>query len=125
MANETEIVEVRLPLLPEGYRYTGEYREAQQGEYINPHGDVFRWQVGSESEDTHHIIEKVKWKPRTGEVFYIVTDTGRVRELHYLEDSVGEIANLVEAGNYFKTYELARNAAIAYKIMLKGCDHDL
>jgi hypothetical protein len=125
MDNETEIVEVRLPLLPKGYRYTGEYRQAVKGDILYQAGYITRWEGVTSSSRYHHMIEKIKWVPRTGEVFYIVTDTGRVRELHYLEDSIGEIVNLVEAGNYFKTKELAMKASRAVSIVLKGCDHDL
>lgn len=60
MANETEVVEVRLPILPKGYRYTGEYRYAQQGELIMPRNDVFPWERVVESDYLHHIIEKIE-----------------------------------------------------------------
>lgn len=124
MANETEIVEVRLPLLPEGYRYTGEYREAQQGEYINPRGDVFRWQVGSESEDTHHIIEKIKWVPHIGDNFFMVASTGGVDEVHFHNSNEVFVTGLIEAGNYFKTSHLAKETAALYKVFLTGRAHE-
>jgi len=63
MATELEIVEVRLPLLPKGYRYTGEYRSAVKGEYVNPRGNVVEWISLNDTDKKYHIIEKIKGLP--------------------------------------------------------------
>jgi len=124
MANETEIVEVRLPILPKGYRYTGEYRYAVKGDYVNPRGNIIEWISRHDTDNKYHVIEKIEWVPRKGEVFYIVTDTCTVREVYYLEDVVDEMEKLIEVGNYFKTQRLARSAADAMKAMFKELPHE-
>lgn len=124
MANETEVVEVRLPILPKGYRYTGEYRYAQQGELIMPRNDVFPWERVVESDYLHHIIEKIEWVPCLDEKFWTIDAVGDVIETECCRGLSHILTGLIEAGNYFKTYEIARNAAIAYRMMLKGCRHE-
>ena len=122
MANETEIVEVRLPILPKGYRYTGEYRYAQQGELIMPRDDVFPWERVVESDCLHHIIEKIKWVPRLDEPFFYIDYTGDIKEVSLVSQS--SINSFVGAGNYFKTRGLAQNAADAMKAMFKELPHE-
>ena len=124
MANETEIVEVRLPLLPKGYRYTGEYRHATEGEYIHLAQGMIVWEKSYDTVELYHIIEKIKWVPSIGESFFIITDTCDVRELFFRQDLQGEVIKLVNAGNYFKTYELAKETADIQKTFLTGRIHE-
>lgn len=122
METETEIVEVRLPTLPKGYRYTGEYRYAKWDEYylIN---DSFleQWDKECESDYTHHIVEKIEWVPQPGETFYIVDELGTV----YSDLAHGKrLIKLIKRGNYFKTEALAEEAAVKMGYLLKECSHD-
>jgi hypothetical protein len=124
MANETEIVEVRLPLLPKGYRYTGEYRYAQQGDLIMPRNDVFPWVMTAESDCLHHIIEKIEWVPSYGETFFTVSRIGVTHEILFHENHKDHIKDVIESGNYFRTQRLARNASDAMKAMFKELPHE-
>ena len=122
MANETEIVEVRLPLLPKGYRYTGEYRYATEGEYIHLAQGMIVWDKEYDTVEVYHIIEKIEWVPSVDETFFCVSYTADAQ--HMTVGSQMPLDIFIEAGNYFKTQRLARNAADAMKAMFKELPHE-
>lgn len=121
LKSETEIVEVRLPLLPSKYRYTGEYKCAELNDYIMvSKGVLEHWEVESESAYPHHIIEKIEWVPQPGETFYIVDVFMDVCEIVHSESSL----RLIRGGNYFKTIDLAEAALVKVTECLKESVHD-
>ena len=124
MANETEIVEVRLPMLPKGYRYTGEYRYATEGEYIHLAQGMILWDKEYDTGDVYHIIEKIEWVPSYGETFFTVSRIGVTHEILFHENHKDHIKDVIESGNYFRTQRLARNASDAMKAMFKELPHE-
>lgn len=118
---ETEIVEVRLPMLEKPYKYTGEYRRVTEGDRFMNEGMVQKWCLQHYSEESYPIVEREPWVPELDEMFYILDVRGEVKEveyrLHYTKECVAY-------GNYFKTAELAEAARVKMISLLKECDHD-
>lgn len=114
---ETEIVEVTLPKLPRGYRYTGEHRRLERNElWLNSHGDVCK--TGAILSEKHHVVEKIKWEPAIGDtVFYLSTKT--IDSFGYRMEVVSVVASgcdylqmqdLYKHGQLFRTRKIAEEA---------------
>lgn len=118
---ETEIVEVRLPMLEKPYKYTGEYRPVKYGERYLHEGKVCLWGLEQDSEASNPIIEREPWVPAYSEVFFIVDWSGCVQEVEHVSDFTKDS---IASGNYFQTRELAEAASLKVINIFKGCDHE-
>lgn len=118
---ETEIVEVRLPVLPKGYRYTGEYRPLKKNDYFYNKG-TFQWSANHVSSNNVHVVEKMEWVPVVGDKYYIISDLGLVEDRKALSPEY--LKSCITSGNYFKTAVLAKEARDKMISLLKECAHD-
>ena len=118
---ETEIVEVRLPMLEKPYKYTGEYRRVTEGDRFMNEGMVQKWCLQHYSEESYPIVEREQWVPACDDNFFMISDSGEVQEVVLVSDYMKSI---VAHGNYFKTQELAEAARVKMISLLKECDHD-
>lgn len=84
----TSYVEMQLPELPLGYKYTGEYAvPCDKDFYLGRNSGVVRWSGPCPALSQYYpLIEKVKWVPRHGErVWYISITLSKVDHCPYNE----------------------------------------
>lgn len=99
----TSYVEIQLPDLPRGYRYTGVYRVPCNNDlYLDRKCKVDKWiGLSNPNGPSYPIIEKVKWEPRHGEiVWYINMKLTEVRSCDY---NTRCMSDLLEKGLVFRT----------------------
>ena len=70
-------VTLDMPDLPEGYRYTGQYRELDEGDLCFDSGKIW------ECDDTdptipYPIVVKTRWRANFGGTFYFISPVGMV-----------------------------------------------
>lgn len=99
--------------IPEGYEPTGEYRSPENDEcYLSADGDA-RVSYGSYNQPRIMLRKKV-WVPAAGETYYYLTNGGM-----NVSSTNATHVNMLVSGNYFKTRELAHQAAGAIFNLLK------
>ena len=117
----TEFVELQLPMLEKPYKYTGEYRYPQQGEYYLVEGNTCLKRSAHVFKRQYPIIEREPWVPAWDDNFFMISESGEVQEVVLVSDYMKQI---VTYGNYFKTQELAETARDKLVELLKGCAHE-
>lgn len=115
-------IELDLPELPKGWRYTGEYRVAKNGEHIafldDEGGIVYTRQVdrGYYTSASYFIIkyEPEVWVPRKGgDRYYFVNSNLLINSHVYNEDGFDRAC--LSCGNCFQTKEEAEEVAEKFK----------
>ena len=113
-------ITVDLPPAPEGYEYTGEYRNALSGEPFLGHSGAIRHT--GKTAYAYLILRKVQWRAREGEpyFFFSLSSGRRCLVSEALETSFGLDDIQHASGNYFKTREEAEEKAKAvYQLLIK------
>ena len=99
--------------IPEGYEPTGEYRSPEIDEYyLSTAGDA-RVAYGSYGQP-RIMLRKKAWVPVDGELYYYMYRGGM-----NVSSTNTYYSDLIVAGNYFKTRELAKQAADSIFNLLK------
>lgn len=112
-------VEMNLPDLPNGYEYTGEYRNVTEGEYFLPHltKKVKLWDDTGYSMAQYCIIREKRWRAEKGETYYALTTDYIVFECTDVRSDLDN--DFYQAGNYFQSEKQAEEASIKIKQLLK------
>jgi len=118
----TEFVELQLPMLEKPYKYTGEYRYPQQGEYYLVEGNTCLKRSAHVFKRQYPIIEREPWVPTVDETYYIFFEEGVVEGRSAAGPAY--VKACIDSGNYFKTQELAETARDKVVELLKECDHE-
>ena len=64
--------------------------------------------------------EKPEWKPREGQYYWVVEETGDVDVVYF---DRGVCKERIKFGNYFRTQALAKKASKAIRNLLKTLPH--
>lgn len=127
-ANETVTVKMTLPAPPDGWEYTGEYREPLEGEsyrgLVGGGAAISDGTIGGE----RLIIRKKKWYPMTGDRVWTIgvyKATGNLYVKHTtFIDSVFEKGRVGE-GRYYRTEQAAQIALDRIKLVLLDAADEL
>lgn len=112
-------VEMSLPDLPDGYEYTGEYRNVTEGEYFLPHltKKVKLWDDTGYSMAQYCIIREKRWRAAEGCDYYTMDSTFVVFDCS--EDGHAMDDDRYQTGNYFQTKKQAEEASTKIKQLLE------
>lgn len=118
----TEFVELQLPMLEKPYKYTGEYRCPDKGEYYLVGSRVCQKRSKEMLRQRYPIVEREVWVPVVDELYYVINELGIVEG--HSAAGPAYVKSCIKSGNYFKTVELAEAARDKMVELLKGCAHE-
>lgn len=108
---ETVTVKMELPAPPEGWEYTGEYREPLEGEWcLTCEGEILQGD-GDQDWSKYPIIRKKKWYPKEGDMVWHTTLDSSGSAVLSIPWNGGTIqSGLFKDGRIYRTEQAAQTA---------------
>jgi hypothetical protein len=113
--DKTVDVVMSMPFM-EGYEYTGEYRQAEKGEYYLAAKTVSS--CSGTTLNPYLILKKKAWRAEHNYGYFYIAASGRV--FHEIERHADYDQARYEVGNYYKTRDEAEKAAARVLAAYKG-----
>lgn len=99
---------VHLPILPEGYEYTGEYRDLVGGDFFFCSGVVHAVSEAPPIDRTAcwHVVSKSKWEPKIGDEVFIFVENFNIKPI-FFDPTVVRHIQLHRKGSLIKSKDAA------------------